>query len=264
MVTFGVRSAALAGAIALGVLCEALVCKPAQAGVIAFGGTYSPSEPTLYYATLDLYNSAGVLIEAVSTDKFQGWVSNSDSSTTPPSGGSSGYNTAYTAGSYGGSLLVDYFGFNLTDVPATVYSASLVIYSGTISNDLTYTLLGASTLSSQLTNLADHNATLYASLVSGTAYSAYQVAKNTTNPLTQLVFAFPHTDSDGQPDQAITDINGAIQNVNDNGHMFVLAGEVSAPVPEPSTWIMMFAGFAGLGVLARRRAAGRRAAAAPG
>ena len=60
---------------------------------------------------------------------------------------------------------------------------------------------------------------------------------------------------------AVTDINTAIK---DQG-VFVIAGQASAaPVPEPSTWVMMLAGFAGLGVVARRRAAKRRAAAAAG
>ena len=60
---------------------------------------------------------------------------------------------------------------------------------------------------------------------------------------------------------AVSDINTAI---TDQG-VFAVAGQVSAaPVPEPSTWVMMLAGFAGLGVVARRRAAKRRAAAAAG
>jgi hypothetical protein len=253
MVTLGARLAALAGAIAVGVLCEALVCKPAQAGVVAFEGTQSTSNPTLYYATLDLYNSSGALVAMVSTDKFQGWVSNSTSPVIPPNGGPSGYNTAYTAGSYGGSLLVDYFGFNLANVSTNISSAKLVLYSGTISNDLTYTLFGATQWVSELSTLSDHNAALYASLVSGTNYGGFQLAQ-TNNALTKLTFTFaPKSD-------AVAGINAAIQNRNKE-HMFVMAGEVSAPVPEPSTWVMMLAGFAGLGVLARRRAIRRRAAA---
>ena len=57
---------------------------------------------------------------------------------------------------------------------------------------------------------------------------------------------------------AVGDINAAIQTKT----VFALAGQVSAAsVPEPSTWVMLLAGFAGLGVVARRRAAKRRAAA---
>ena len=60
---------------------------------------------------------------------------------------------------------------------------------------------------------------------------------------------------------AVSDINTAI---TEQG-VFVVAGQVSAAsVPEPSTWVMLLAGFAGLGVVARRRAAKRRAAAAAG
>jgi hypothetical protein len=58
----------------------------------------------------------------------------------------------------------------------------------------------------------------------------------------------------------VADINAAIAAKG----VFVIAGEASAPVPEPSTWVMMLAGFAGLGIAARRRAAKRRAAAAAG
>ena len=53
-----------------------------------------------------------------------------------PDGGPNGTNTSYTAGNYGGTLLADYFGFNLGAVPATftVTSATLVVYSGKITN----------------------------------------------------------------------------------------------------------------------------------
>jgi hypothetical protein len=51
MVTFTARSAALAGVIAAGVLCEALTCGPAhaQSNYYAFGGTFSAG-----YAILEL------------------------------------------------------------------------------------------------------------------------------------------------------------------------------------------------------------------
>jgi PEP-CTERM motif len=56
---------------------------------------------------------------------------------------------------------------------------------------------------------------------------------------------------------AVSDINTAIESKG----VFAVGGQVSgaAVVPEPSTWVMLLAGFAGLGAVARRRAAKRRA-----
>ena len=59
---------------------------------------------------------------------------------------------------------------------------------------------------------------------------------------------------------AVSDINTAIA---DKACLWSPA-KSRASVPEPSTWVMLLAGFAGLGVVARRRAAKRRAAAAAG
>jgi hypothetical protein len=156
-------------------------------------------------------------------------------------------------------LLVDYLGFNLASLPSTVTSitsATLGIESGKVTSNLTYTLFGASQWVSQLETPGDQNAALYANLVKGVgtdSYGSFQVAKTTGSSVSELMFTLNAA--------AVSDINTAIKNKT----VFVVAGQVSAAaVPEPSTWVMLFAGFAGLGVVARRRAAKRRAAAFTG
>jgi hypothetical protein len=254
MVTFRARSVALAGAIAVGVLCEAFISAPAQAQTFvgAFGNTDLD-------ATLELFNSSDVMVAMVSTDSllglFQGFISNTDNSVIPSAGGPTSNTTSYAVGSYAGMLLIDYFGFNMKGVTATFSTAELVVYSGAITNDLTYSLFGATQWVTQLMTPADQNAALYAAMVktvSSGSYGSFQVARNTNNPMAPLVFML----SGG----AMTDINAAITAQG----VFAIAGQASAPVPEPSTWVMMLAGFAGLGIAARRRAAKRRAAAAAG
>ncbi len=252
MVTFMARLAALAGVIAVGALGGALVCAPAQAQTVeAFGYT------TAYRATLELFDGTGSLVATVSTSSplgvFQGFVSNSDSVTPGYGGPRSGGNTSYSAGSYLGMLLVDYFGFNMARVPdVTITSAQLVVYSGAITNDLTYTLLSVTPQSLADLQSGDQNAALYENLVKGVSYASFEVGYNTTKPLAKL-----YIDLTSNSGTAVADINTAIQ----NKAVFAVTGVVSAPVPEPSTWVMLLAGFAGLGVVARRRAAKRRAAA---
>jgi PEP-CTERM motif len=254
MVIFRARSVALAGAIAVGVLCEAFISAPAQAQTFvgAFGNTADVD------ATLELFNSSGGMITTVSTVSsslgvFQGFISNTDASVIQSAGGPNSTNTSYAVGSYAGMLLIDYFGFNMSGVSATVSSAKLVVYSGAITNDLTYKLFAANTWVSDLETPANQNAALYAAMVktvSSGSYGSFQVAKNTTNPMAELMFTLNAA--------AVSEINTQIAAKG----VFVIAGQASAPVPEPSTWVMMLAGFAGLGIAARRRAAKRRAAAA--
>lgn len=255
MVTFRARSVALAGAFAVGALCEAFISAPAQAQTFvgAFGDT------TDLDASLELFDSSGAMVATVSTDTslgiFQGFISNSDTSVVPSSGGPGSTNTSYAVGSYAGSLLIDYFGFNMSGVTATISTAKLVVYSGEITNDLTYKLFAATQWVSDFETPADQNAALYATMVktvSSGSYGSFEVAQNETHPLAQLIFTLNAA--------AVTDIQAAIKAQG----VFAIAGQASAPVPEPSTWVMMLAGFAGLGVVARRRAAKRRAAAAAG
>ena len=258
MVTFTARSAALAGVIAAGVLCEALTCEPAhaQSNYYAFGGTFSAG-----YAILEL-DVNGTWVE-LNTNGVQGWVSPTQYGTP----GAYGTNTSYTVGFYNGDYFNNYFGFNLAgsvcDVSAPsdcstlsssdvgkITAANLIVYSGQISNNLTYTLYGATNLLSQM-EAGSPNPTLYEAMKSGPVYGGpFQLPPNPTDTVAQLIFALNAT--------AVTYLNTAVQNPG----MFAVAGYVDPPsVPEPSTWVMMLAGFAGLGVVARRRAAKRRAAA---
>ena len=236
----------------MGVLCEAFISAPAQAQTFvgAFGDT------TDLDATLELFNSSGDIVAEVSTDSslgiFQGFISNTDGSVIGSSGGPTGQNTSYAVGSYAGMRLVDYFGFNVKGVTATFSTAKLVVYSGAITNDLTYSLFAAKQWVSDLETPANQNAALYAAMVktvSSGSYGSFEVAQNTNNPVAQLMFTLNAA--------AVNDINAAIKVKG----VFAIAGQASAPVPEPSTWVMLLAGFAGLGVVARRRAAKRRAAA---
>ncbi len=203
--------------------------------------------------------SGGVLVATAYTTStlgvFQGFIGNVNVTASPSVGGPNGRNTSYAAGSNGGRFLIDYLGFNLASLPSSVTSitsATLVMPSGTVTSDLTYTLFGATQWVTQLETPADQNATLYANLVAGATsdpYGSFQV--DATNSVIDLMF--------GLGGSAVADINAAIGSKS----VFALAGQVSAAAsaPEPSTWVMLLAGFAGLGVVAHRRAAKRRVAA---
>jgi hypothetical protein len=263
MVTFTARSAALAGVIGAGMLCGALTCGPAQAqsDYYAFGGTFSAGYAIL---ELDVTNGTTSTWVELNTNGVQGWVSPTQFGTP----GAYGTNTSYTVGFYNGDYFNNYFGFNLAgtvcDVSApsdcyklpttdTVTAANLVVYSGQISNNLTYTLYGATSLLSQM-EAGSPNPNLYDEMMSGPVYGGpFQLPANPTDTVAQLIFALNSA--------AVTALGTAVQ----QQAMFAVAGYVDPPsVPEPSTWVMMLAGFAGLGAVARRRAAKRRAAAASG
>ena len=264
----GARTVALAAAMAGGMLCEPLICDPAKAATseLAFEYTQSSSSTTAFFASLELFNGSS-LVDTLTTQGFQGWVSNLTS--VPPSvGGSNGGNNGYTVGNTGTMLLADYFGFNMKAVPAslTVTSAILVVRSGTINTNLKLNLVAATQYAGELLTPPIQSPTLYNELVNGTngiknvSYGIFSVSANTTgastmasatNAMAELMFTLNAA--------AVTEINAQIQ----AGGPFVVSGSVT-DVPEPSTWVMMLAGFAGLGVLARRRAARRRAAAEAG
>jgi hypothetical protein len=142
----------------------------------------------------------------------------------------------------------DYFGFNLGVVnPNVVFaSAKLVVYSGQITNDLQYRLFGATNWLADMEK-GSPNAALYANMVSGVHYGSFLVHTATLpSTMSNLIFTLNSS--------AVSDIQSAIVNRGD----FAVAGQVSATVPEPSTWIMMMTGFAGLGIAGLRRAARRR------
>lgn len=245
------RSIAVAGAIAVGALSEALVCQAARADYYAFANTQD-----LGYATLSL--TAGNRTIDINTNGFQGWVSNNSFNI----GGPFGANTNYMAGVYNNASYNDYFGFNLSALGSTttVTSAKLIVNSGLINENVNYTLFGLTqSIVSELETGSSPNANLYQQLQTGPQYDDPILSANTANPMAQLVFTL-----DGS---AVTDINAAILNRT----MFAIAGHadlasetLASSVPEPPTWILMLAGFAGLSVVARRLAARRRAAAPAG
>jgi len=99
----------------------------------------------------------------------------------------------------------------------------LVVKSGEITNDLTYTLFGATQWVTEIETPADQNATLYQNLVSGVSngiYGSFQLGENTGNPLAPLIF-----DLSGP---ALSDIKAAIA----NRATFAIAGQVSAVAPD--------------------------------
>jgi hypothetical protein len=97
------------------------------------------------------------------------------------------------------------------------------------------------------------NAALYEQMMSGVSYGTFKLPENSTGVITQLVFALNT--------QGVSDVQAAAR----QRAMFAVAGYVDPPAaPEPSTWVMMLSGFAGLGFIARRRAARRRAASPAG
>jgi hypothetical protein len=238
------RSIALPGIIAAGILCGALACGPAHADAYAFGGTQFPH----YYAELTLQEGSQSV--TLSDEGFQGWVSSDTFNFTGPDP----VNTSYIAGVYGGSARNNFFVFNLAGVNpnVNVTSAKLELYAGTISGELNYSLYGATEAISELSDgEADSpNLALYDQLGTGTKYGSVNI--NSGNALQSLILTLNA--------EAVSDINSIIS--SRKALKFAVSGHAD-PVPEPSTWIMMLAGFAGLGLAAYRRAArGRRTVSA--
>jgi PEP-CTERM motif len=248
MVRSMARSGALASAIVGVALCEALVCQPAralvcqpEAGYYAFGCTEG------HVVTLDLLE--GSTWVPVAADGVQGWISTRSAGI----GGPTSTNTNYAVGYSDGVFYNDYFGFNLDAVNVTVTAAKLEVYSGTITNNLEYDLFAATGLLAEMEE-GSPNTGLYESMMLGTPYgSSLLHATNASNPMSTLIFTLDSS--------AVNEIN----EIKGQG-MFGIAGHVDPPppVPEPSTWVMIVAGFVGLGVVGRRRAARRRVAAPAG
>jgi hypothetical protein len=242
------RSIALAGAIAVGALSEALVCQPARADYYAFANTQDVG-----YAVLSLtVDNRSVAINAGRL----GWISSNSALNARGILGA----PDYLVGFYNGASYNDYFVFNLPRLSSTakVTSATLTVYSGLISERLNYTLFGATQLISPLETLLETGASpanLYDNLMSGPEYDPSPLFPTTHNTMGSLTFNLNGS--------AIADINAAIGSPT---RLFALAGhaEPAVAVPEPSTWVLALAGFVGLGVVARRRAARRRAAVSAG
>ncbi len=240
------RSAALAGAIAVAVLSG--VSEPARADTYAFGNTESPSD----YATLTLQEGSDPV--SLSTDGFQGWVGNDSFNFAGPDG-----NTNYLVGVYNGTSYNNYFAFDIAGVKSTVTSAKLTLYSGCVSSnakscdspaELDYSLYGATQLITQLSDGVSPNAALYNELGQGVKYGSFVI--DSGNSAHTLILTLNAT--------AVNGINAAIL-----GKKTAIAISGAAiPIPEPSTWIMMLAGFAGLSLAACQRAARGRVASAAG
>jgi hypothetical protein len=242
------RSIALPGIIGAGILYAALACGPAHADSPADGYAFGGTQYSQDYATLTL--QVGSRSVTVSDSGFQGWVSGETFNFSGPDP----VNTSYIAGVLGGSARNNFFVFNLAGVNGTVTSAKLNLYAGTITTALKYSLYGATAAISQLSGNADSpNPTLYNQLGSGTTYGSVNLYSNinSSNPVQTLVLTLNAN--------AVSDIKALIANKKTQ---FAISGHAES-VPEPSTWITMLAGFAGLGLAAYRRAArGRRTVSA--
>jgi hypothetical protein len=236
------RSIGVAGAFAAAGLFGTLVSEPVHADSTdsyAFGSTESPED----YATLTLQEGSQSV--SLSTNGFQGWISNDSFNFAGPDG-----NTNYLAGVFNGSSYRNFFAFDTAGLNSTVTTAKLTLYSGTITAELGYSLYGATQVITQLANGVSPNIDLYAELGQGMKYGSMTI--DTSNSLHSLVLMLNAA--------AVRDINAAI--AGKKGEV-AIAG-VAVGVPEPSTWIMMLAGFAGLGLAASRRAASSRVAALAG
>ena len=178
--------------------------------------------------------------------RFQGYISNSDNSVVPSVGGPNGSNTSYAAGSTMAYLLRQLFRLRSAELHVssdspTITSAELVVKSGEITNNLTYTLFGASQWVSQIETPAVRDSTLYQNLLSGlnNLYGSFKLGQNTGNPVAPLIFA----------PQAGSSVDRH-QHGDRQWAAFVVAGHVDPAVaPEPSTWVMMLAGFVDLASL---------------
>jgi hypothetical protein len=125
----------------------------------------------------------------------------------------------------------------------TVTSAKLTLYSGAISGELNYSLYGATQAITQLSDGVSADTALYNELGQGVKYGSFVIDGG--NSLHALMFTLNAAAVSGV-DAAILGKKTAI----------AISGTAVA-VPEPSTWIVMLAGFAGLGLAP---AGGRREA----
>ena len=219
---------------------SAAFSRPAWPDYYAFANSQD-----LGYATLRL--TVGNTAVNISTAGFQGWISDKYSFNIA---GPLGANSNYMVGVYNNASYNNYFGFNLSRLgsSATVTSATLILNSGLISEKVNYSLFSATQWMSQLEAGSSPNAALYQELETGPELDPTVLSPNTTDPTKPLTFVL---DPSG-----VSDINTAIRNgammFALSGHADLASGLLSSSVPEPSPWILMLAGFAGLGVAARR------------
>ena len=139
---------------------------------------------------------------------------------------------------------------DIASVSSTVSSAKSTLYSGTISAELDYSLHGATQAINQLSNGVSPNTALYTELGHGVKYGSFVI--DSGNSLQHLVFTLNAA--------AVSGADAA----NLGRKTAVAISGAARAVPEPSTWVMMLAGFAGLGLAAYRRAVRGRSASAAG
>jgi hypothetical protein len=167
MATTRAGRVALAAVLAAGMLCKGAVCQPAQADVVAFDGTLAAGSQ--FYASLERFDGS-TLVTTVSSEGAQGSIYNGNPPVPPSLGGAANGSTSYTAGLSQGDLVANYFLFNLGGVTTqTVTSAELVIYSGTIDQNMTFNLssVSQSTITGLENQGPDSNTALYADLTTG-------------------------------------------------------------------------------------------------
>jgi hypothetical protein len=219
-----------AGALVAGVLS----CAPANAQY-AFGYSDNDLQETLILST-----KTGPV--TLNTNGFQGFFSDSLSNTAGPDGSAN-----YIVGALGpGANANNFFAFDISKLGGVkVTGVTLSVSSYSISDNLTYYLGDASALANagKLANGVSPDLTIFNALGHG-GLGAFALTPADSN--TTVSFQLNGL--------AVGAINRDIARGDD---YFALGGTLS-PVPEPSTWAMMLAGFAGLGVLGYRR---RRSAA---
>jgi len=133
----------------------------------------------------------------------------------------------------------DFFVFSTANFTGPVTSASLSLYSYSISGPITLRFGAAQ--ASALYDTASPDTALYNALGSGTLYGSFNLdASDSSSTLTFTLNA-----------AGIADLNSAIADHRD----FAIAGSLatSSPTPEPASWALMLGGFGLVGGAMRRR-----------
>jgi|688.fasta_scaffold327672_2 hypothetical protein len=213
----------LCGALAASAL--ALTAAPANAYI--FGYSFGSS------GNVVLKLDGTTLVEAVD----QGWYSLNT--------GHDPGNDNYYAGSANdpapdtvGADLNNFFVFDLSNLQGAFSTASLILYSHTVSGPHSYELFDYGGDIDDLLNGTDANA--HNDLQTGASYGLFTYSSGDTNTFRELSLG----------GSALADINAAV------GTRFAFGGSAEytgAVVPEPSTWAMMILGFFGLGGALRAR-----------